>query len=43
MENRRQRPQEELDQVGRGLDGRLQEVLLRADRQRIGKFLKGRW
>lgn len=40
MENRRKRSQEELDQVGRGLDGRLQEVLLRAYRKRISKSLE---
>ena len=31
--HRRQRPQEELHPAGGGLDGRLQEVLLRADRK----------
>lgn len=32
-----ERAKEELHSAGRGVDGRLRQVLLRTDRQRIGK------
>ena len=38
MEDRSQRPQEELHQAGRGLAGRLQEILLRQDWERPRKL-----
>lgn len=35
----RERAEEELHSAGRGVDGRLRQVLLRTDRQRPGKII----